>query len=264
MKNLDYLGPFRACNSLINDLIKILNIFNIYTKPTYAVCLVNGSRLYMQGSGSEEINIQDDTNIENDQTTEQLNKLREQKKELEDTFKENQELLEEVDKAEDLHNTLPIQIRDKNAHLNKIKKEFDVYFDEDSGNTTLEGLDEVKGHLEQDQSEIRAQLFDINNDIKQLQNQYILKPSTKRKASDTLESEETKRSRDDDDGDSNNPGSGSLPPFGPSASSSNTGSSSSVFKVECDKENNFFYQKLFLDFIICILNAFSEDDQYND
>jgi hypothetical protein len=86
----------------------------------------------------------------------------------------------------------------------------------------------------------------------------------KRKASDTLESEETKRSRDDDDGDSNNPGSGSLPPFGPSASSSNTGSSSSVFKVECDKENNFFYQKLFLDFIICILNAFSEDDQYND
>lgn len=244
--------------SLIN-----LYIFNYHwSNNSYSILELDSSRLYMEGSGSEE------TSNYGTYLTEKLNKLEEKKKELEEIIKENEKTLKDVENAEDLDDRLPPQIRDKNHYLNKIKKEFGVYFDEDSGNTILEGLDEVRGHLEQDQSETRAQLDDIDNDIIQLQTELTPLPSSKRKASEIKESE-TKRSRNDDNDGSDDSGSGSLPPSAPSSSSPATGSNAPSFKVECDSvnkpdDNKLYYTKIILDIIISVLDAISEDDHFKD
>lgn len=248
-------------------------MINCY-KPinSYEICINDISYLNMDGSNSEENEPENESS-----SKQQLRELGERKNELEKDWGENNRLIKEISKAEQLHEKLPVKQRKKNSHLNYIKKEFGEYFNQDSGNTNVEGLDELKDHLTRDVCEIKASLDCIDNDIEKLKNELSVSLSSrKRQASETAESDEKKRSRDNDDDDSddnsNNSGSSSLPTIKPSSSSSSSDSSGS-HKVECDtvnkysgctSDNNFYYTKILLDFIISVLNAMSEDDHHNN
>lgn len=58
--------------------------------------------------------------------------------------------MKNIHKAKKLDSKLPEAAKDKNTHLQELKQEYESFFDEDSGNSIAEGLDNLKEYISEE------------------------------------------------------------------------------------------------------------------
>jgi hypothetical protein len=95
--------------------------------------------------------------------------------------------------AERLEEKLPEGAKHNNSHLNELQKEYPIFFDEDSGNSsTKESLDGVKEYVMGEKASLKYELSQINSDMQKLQsaNTEEDKNTSKRSASEVEDNSE--------------------------------------------------------------------------
>jgi chaperonin cofactor prefoldin len=90
----------------------------------------------------------------------------EQYKETVEEFKKSKEELNIINKARNLEDIL--SDKTKNAEMNKIMKFYGSYFDEESGNTRKEGIDQLKEYLEVELKTHENNIRKLQQNIKEL------------------------------------------------------------------------------------------------
>jgi len=222
-----------------------------------------------------------DKSVESSANSEQLSKLQNSKADIVDNIMCNREVLRNMDRALKLDAKLPESARIHNSHLNEIKEDFSSFFDEDSGNNTMqESFDEIREYLKDEQECLKSELDTVNSDIKRLISDGEKSSSTGEHSVSEFSTDteqpfkKPKRSGRDDDDNNKGPGgaSGSSAPSAPSSPSSSSSPLSSSYQGlpensprnlgegNCSDSNLIFW----LDILLKILKALSQDDDYMD
>lgn len=77
--------------------------------------------------------------------------------------------MKNINKAIELDKKLPEKAKNANSHLNDLKEEFSSFFNEESGNSTVEeSLDEIKEYIKSEQKSLKFELNKLNTDMKNL------------------------------------------------------------------------------------------------
>lgn len=229
---------------------------------------------------------------------EQIEKLQESRKSLYYDIRNHQDIIGLTDKADKLDGLLPDIAKEQNSYLKQLKVNLHSFFDGDSRNNTIqENLNNIRVYARGEQKASAEELKKVEEEQKSLLDEYT--KLSKRSFEDFEDEDETneeslqdtednpkqssqdvegnsKRFRHDNESGKNPPSSSSgpsTPCSGPSSSGPSTpcsGSSSSAFSSNVEKdvnlENSFKsnFTLKFLNIIIIILNAISEDDNYID
>jgi hypothetical protein len=155
---------------------------------------------------------------------EEFSKLRGKKGEIAEAIDDHNETLNLIKLATKLDEQLPEPAKKANRYVKELEKEYPSFFDEDSGNSTKEGLKDIEEYISGEKNSLKSELSKVNIDMQKLlpesgkDNEESKNPS-KRTASesDADTQPSSKKISRSDDNDSNSSGS----------SQSNEGSSQS-------------------------------------
>lgn len=148
--------------------------------------------------------------------------LQEERAEILETIKDHEAILDNINKAKKLDSKLSESAKNQNTHLHELKEEYESIFDEDSGNSIAEGLENLKGYIKEERKVSVSMLKEVNSNIKNLTSSSTEDGNLKREGSDLSEDSKSKKPRNDDDKPDS---SDSCPPSGPSSTPSSDGPS---------------------------------------
>jgi hypothetical protein len=101
---------------------------------------------------------------------EEFLELRRDKTETVDAINDNKATLEAIKSARTLDGRLPEAAREKNGFLLDLKEEYPAFFDEESGNSSInEGLNDLEKYIQGENKSLGVQLSEINSNIENLQ-----------------------------------------------------------------------------------------------
>lgn len=176
--------------------------------------------------------------------------------------------MDTINKAKKLDSKLPESAKNQNTHLHELKEEYESFFDEDSGNSIADGLENLNGYIREERKASVSMLKEVNSNIKNLTSCSTEDGNLKREGSDLTEDSKAKKPRNDDgksdNSNSSDPSSGSCSPSGPS---STPPPSSSDGPSETSNNKNFSdndYQIILLNVIVKIIAALTGGDDFED
>lgn len=97
-----------------------------------------------------------------DESEEEVKHSSNKKEELEKELAGYEQDFNNIDRALHLDKKLPDSQKEFNAEANQLKKDYPSFFDEDSENTTKEGLDQLKEYLEGEASHAKSIYDELN------------------------------------------------------------------------------------------------------
>lgn len=143
---------------------------------------------------------------------EEFSNLRGKKGEIVEAIKDHNETLDLIKSAIKLDEQLPEPAKKANRYAKELEKEYPTFFDEDSGNSTKEGLKDIEEYISGEKKSLKSELSRVNLEMQKLlpesgkDNEEAKNPS-KRTASesdaDTEPSKKISRSDDKDSSSSN-------------------------------------------------------------
>lgn len=120
---------------------------------SYSILLYNpGSILYVSGKKRER----------SDESEEEIGDTSNKKEKLEKELAGYAQDLNDIGKALQLDKKLPESQKKYNAEANQLKKDYPTFFDDDSENTTKEGLDQLKEYLEGEARHAKSKYDELN------------------------------------------------------------------------------------------------------
>jgi hypothetical protein len=157
---------------------------------------------------------------------EEFSKLREKKAEIGEAINECNETLNLLKSAIKLDEKLPETAKKANRYVKELEKEYPSFFDEDSENSTKDGLKDIEEYVFGEKSSLKSELSRVNTEMQKLlpesgkDNEESQNPS-KRTASESDDTQPSKKISPSDDQDSNSSNSSQS---NEGSSQSNTGS----------------------------------------
>ena len=120
---------------------------------SYSILLyVSGSILYVSGKKRER----------SDESEEEVEHSSNKKEKLEKELAGYVQDFNEIERALQLDQKLPGSQKVLNAEAEQLKKDYPTFFDEDSENTTKEGLDQLKQYLEGEARHAKSKYDELN------------------------------------------------------------------------------------------------------
>ncbi|GAA4910287.1 hypothetical protein GCM10023405_35410 [Streptomonospora salina] len=113
-----------------------------------------------------------------DESEEEVKHSSNEKEELEKELAGYEQDFNNIDRALRLDKKLPDSQKEFNAEANQLKKDYPAFFDEDSENTTKEGLDQLKEYLEGEASKAKSKYDELNTFRPTVENKKIKQDSS--------------------------------------------------------------------------------------
>lgn len=211
-------------------------------------------------SASSQLNPETDSSKEPNDKYKEFGQLRKEQSEVLNTINNLDEALKNIRSAKKLDKKLPEAVRDTNRHIIDIKDEYPSYFDEESGNTVQEGLNQVKSYLMDERQSLVSEHNELNSKIKSLIQSSEESKSEKRKLESDLDSSQVSEKKPRV-GEDNSSSVGSTSYKNTEISDTNP-SDGSYHKSEM---NFLDYSPVkFLNIIVILIKAFCGDDSEDD
>lgn len=99
---------------------------------------------------------------------EEFSNLRAKKGEIAEAINDHNETLNLIKSAIKLDEQLPEPAKKDNSYVKELEKEYPSFFDEDSGNSTKEGLKDIEEYIYGEKSSLKSELSKVNMDMQKL------------------------------------------------------------------------------------------------
>lgn len=99
---------------------------------------------------------------------EEFSNLREKKQEITSAINDHNETLTLINLANKLDKELPEPAKKNNTYVKELEKEYPTFFDEDSGNSTKQGLKEIEEYIHGEKKSLNSELSRVDHDMKKL------------------------------------------------------------------------------------------------
>jgi hypothetical protein len=99
---------------------------------------------------------------------EEFSNLRAKKQEIASAINDHNETLTLINLANKLDKELPEPAKKNNSYVKELEKEYPAFFDEDSGNSTKQGLKEIEDYICGEKKSLNSELSRVDHDMKKL------------------------------------------------------------------------------------------------
>ena len=140
---------------------------------------------------------------------EEFSKLKGKKDEIAETIDDHNETLNVIKSAIKLDEQLPERAKKANRYVKELEKEYPSFFDEDSGNSTKEGLKDIEEYISGEKNALKSELSRVKVEMEKLHSEFDkhkeeFQNASKRRASESdADNQPPKKISRSDDKDSN-------------------------------------------------------------